>query len=61
MIAELQNLQASTRALAASLQKSATERLQNGTAQLQNQNPPNVQQIYSSTLNESVDKMRNIV
>jgi Skp family chaperone for outer membrane proteins len=64
MIAELQNLQASTKALAASLQKSATERLQNGTAQLQNQIPPNVQQIYndySATLNENVNQMRNIV
>ena len=64
MIAELQNLQASTKALAASLQKSASERLQNGTAQLQNQIPPNVQQIYndySAKLNENVSQMRNIV
>jgi Skp family chaperone for outer membrane proteins len=64
MNAELQNLQASTKALAASLQKSATERPQNGTAQLQLQIPPNIQRIYSdhsATVNENVNQMRNIV
>lgn len=64
MLAELQKLQASSTALAASLQNSATSTLHNSTTQLQTQIPPQVQEIYkefSQRLTTTITDLRTIV
>ncbi|KAK0203497.1 hypothetical protein DFS33DRAFT_1260962 [Desarmillaria ectypa] len=64
MLAELQKLQASSTALAASLQNSATSTLHNSTTQLQTQIPPHVQELYngfSQRLTTTITDLRTIV
>ena len=64
MLAELQRLQASSTAVANSIQTSATNTLHNSTSQIQTQIPPHVQELYnefSTKLGTTITDLRTIV